>query len=179
MLYSINLVTTQCSCVNQKVKISTDNCSYPEVSFCKHSYYGIFILKSYANRDYRVCMHGCFHWNITCVWLSDYWFGGEVDNLHVVSSVSSSICPQSSQCFEVQVCETNVIERPSPTAISNWGLLLENLSLETLIAFMQFWRKFIQIHVYSSFHKLAECVHSRFELNHQNEFIQAFHVSSM
>ena len=33
MLYSINLVTTQCSCVNQKVNISTDNCSYPET--CK------------------------------------------------------------------------------------------------------------------------------------------------
>ena len=45
----INLVTTQCSCVNQKVKISTDNCSYPEVSFCKRSCYGIFILKSYAS----------------------------------------------------------------------------------------------------------------------------------
>ena len=45
MLYSINIVTTQCSCVNQKVKISTDNCSYPEVSFCKHSYYGIYSFK--------------------------------------------------------------------------------------------------------------------------------------
>ncbi len=46
---------------------------------------------------------------------------------------------------------------------------------------MQFWRKFIQINVYSSFHKLAECVHSRFrfELDRQIAFIQAFHVSSM
>ena len=48
--------------------------------------------------------------------LSDYKIGGEDDNLHAVSSVSSSICPQ---CFEVQVCETNVIEQPSPIAISN------------------------------------------------------------
>ena len=136
----------------------------------------IGIIESACTGAFIGTLHVC---DSDLVWLSDYWFGGEVDNLHVVSSVSSSICPQSSQCFGVQVCETNVIERPSPTTISNWGLLLENLSLETLIAFMQFWGKFIQIHVYSSFHKLAECVHSRFELNHQNEFIQAFHVSSM
>ena len=48
--------------------------------------------------------------------LSDYKIGGDDDNLHVVSSVSSSICLQ---CFDVQICETNVIEHPSHTDISN------------------------------------------------------------
>ena len=74
------------------------------------------------------------------MWLSGYQIGGEDDNLHAVSSVSNSIC---SQCFEVQVCETNVIEQPS--------YIYRRIKLRFASTEFQFyatWRELIELHVF-------------------------------